>query len=242
MATTDLIRIKRKPTAERPLLGLTILIVEDSRYAAEALRLMSLRSGARIRRADSIAAARRHLAVYQPDVAIVDMGLPDGTGVDLISDMNTQDPRVLTILGTSAETGFSEACTKAGANGFISKPLGSLAEFQQAVLQTLPSGSQPSGLRVVNEATMEPDLMALRDDLVHIENVIEQTNSTPDNRTFAYAAQFLSSLAKSSGQAPLAIAAQRLAKIRAEDPSRRDATQQVSKVITGVLADHPMVI
>jgi PleD family two-component response regulator len=76
--------LRPQPTAERPLLGLTILVVEDSRYASEAIRLMSLRSGARLRRADCLGSAERHLNVYSPTIAIVDLGLPDGSGLDLI--------------------------------------------------------------------------------------------------------------------------------------------------------------
>ena len=75
----------RRPTAEHPLAGLTVLVVEDSRYACEAMRLLCQHSGARLRRADSLAAAARHLRVYRPDVLIVDLGLPDGPGEALIA-------------------------------------------------------------------------------------------------------------------------------------------------------------
>ncbi len=45
----DPLNLMPKPTPNRPLLGLTILIVEDSRYSCEAMRFMALRSGANCR-------------------------------------------------------------------------------------------------------------------------------------------------------------------------------------------------
>ena len=87
------------PTAARPLLGLTVLAVEDSLYACEALRLLCMRSGARIRRADCIASAKRHLQVYRPSVILADVGLPDGSGLDLIKHLSAFTPRINIILG-----------------------------------------------------------------------------------------------------------------------------------------------
>ena len=60
------------------LFAVTILLVEDSRSASEAIRLYAAESGARVRRADSLHAASRHLAIYRPNVVMVDLGLPDG--------------------------------------------------------------------------------------------------------------------------------------------------------------------
>jgi CheY-like chemotaxis protein len=163
------IEFRPRPTADRPLMGLTILVVEDSRYASEAMRLLCLRSGARIRRADCIGSAERHLNVYRPSVAIVDLGLPDGSGLDLIARMHGLRPRVPIVLGTSGcdpEASCQEAMA-AGADGFLPKPIGSLAEFQAAILNLLPAELRPPPLRAVAGGGIEPDPIAYREDLTH---------------------------------------------------------------------------
>lgn len=102
----------------RPLGGLTVLAVEDSRFASEAVRLLCLRSGARIRRADCLRTAARHLQVYRPAAVIVDMGLPDGDGAGLIARLAGQALRVPVILGMSGDPGAEAAARAAGRTAF----------------------------------------------------------------------------------------------------------------------------
>ena len=200
------------PTALRPLLGLTILAVEDSRYACEAMRLLCLRSGARIRRADSMRAARRHLQVYRPSVALIDLGLPDGDGTDLIRELAAAHQRPDVILGISGDPiGEANAMT-AGADGFLPKPIVSLAVFQDAILSQLPADRHPSGPRIVPEDLITPDLIAYRDDIAHVADVLE---SAGDPQTLDYVAQFLRGVALSAKDTEMRQASEALAQKRA---------------------------
>ncbi|MEM6309627.1 MAG: response regulator [Pseudomonadota bacterium] len=197
----------RQPTVSRPLLGLTVLVVEDSRFASEALRLMCLRSGARIRRADSLRSARRHLKVYMPTVAIVDIGLRDGSGVELIRDLSESPGNTAIIFGMSGETDGEMAAKRAGAVGFLAKPVTSLVEFQELILSHLPEDRRPTGLRPISDEQISPDPLALQDDLAHVVDVL---GNARDPETVNYVAQFLRSVATSANDAPLLKAVQAL--------------------------------
>jgi CheY-like chemotaxis protein len=165
---------------------------------------MALRSGARLRRADSIQSAKRHLRVYMPSVIIVDVGLPDGSGLDLIRELSNTRPRVAALIGTSGDELHHTATLKAGADVFISKPYESLASFQQTLLNLFP-GSEPLGLRLVSNDMVHPDPAALRDDLYHAKSLIEHE---PNKPMCDYLRQFLTGVAKSVGDTHLERAAQ----------------------------------
>ncbi len=163
-----------RPSADRPLLGMTVLVVEDSRFASEAMRLLCLRSGARIRRADSIAAAERHLTLYRPSVAIVDLGLPDGSGLDLIARLHAAHPRAAVVIGTSgADRDLAEQeARNAGADGFLPKPIEALAEFQAAILSLVPESLGPERPQPAATGHVTPDLNSYREDLAHAMDLL----------------------------------------------------------------------
>lgn len=199
------------PTPKKPLAGLTVLVVEDSRFASEAVRLLCLHSGARARRADSLEAAHRHLRVYRPSVVICDMGLPDGSGADLIHELAHAEPRVPVLLAMSGDSGAEGAAMAAGADGFLAKPVESLGLFQQTILALLPGDAVPRGPRMLPSAVVRPGPVALADDLGHAAALMAAGEAVP----LDYLAQFLEGVGISAHDAALEAAAARLAQARA---------------------------
>ncbi|MBN2631526.1 MAG: response regulator [Rhodobacteraceae bacterium] len=184
-----------------PLSGVTVLLVEDSRFASDALRLMCHRSGARLRRAATMAQARAHLQMYHPDVVIIDLGLPDGRGDMLIRDI-TLARQGSVVLGLSADPGGRSLALAAGAVGFLEKPLAGLGAFQRAVMRHLPGRFAPT---LAQDGKAAPgDLLALHDDLAHAADLMSLPS---DDSARRYLAGFVAGVARSAGDVDLAHAA-----------------------------------
>ncbi|OSP55707.1 response regulator [Pseudoruegeria sp. SK021] len=198
---------RQLPTAQRPLIGATVLVVEDSRFASEAVRLMCLRSGARIRRADCLKSAYRHLAAYRPSVVIIDLGLPDGPGNDLIRDLASRPDPAPPVIATSGDPSLRDIALTEGARDFLTKPIPSLGIFQETILRLLPAEVQPRGLRVLSDEQLLPDRLAFRNDMEVIAALIDCDTDPPD---IQYIAQFLETVAYSAEDRPLINAARQL--------------------------------
>ncbi|MEM0935841.1 MAG: response regulator [Pseudomonadota bacterium] len=228
------LRWNRKPTPQHPLMGLTILAIEDSRFASEALRLAAMRSGARLRRADCLASARRHLSVYRPAVLLVDLGLPDGCGTELIAEQRDGDIDPPIILAMSGDDAGEARARQAGADGFLAKPLPGLAGFQAAILSHLPEDAHPSGPRPADMSAMEPDALALREDLQRAALALETMGQ---GSKAAYAAQFVASVARSAEDNGLIEAANRFARSHADGHDVDHAHGDLRRILAARLAE-----
>ncbi len=122
------------------LFGVTILLIEDSETTAEALRRLATESGARLRRAGSLAAAYRHLAIHRPNVTIVDLDLPDGSGLWLLRALaEASGPSAALVAMSGNERGsWKTAARDAGASACLVKPVASLRVFQACILGLVP--------------------------------------------------------------------------------------------------------
>ena len=108
--------------------------------------------------------------------------------------LGTGTKRVV-LLGMSGDPGNETVALTAGADAFLAKPVESLAVFQHAILSNLPADARPTGLRLVVDDTIVPDSCALRDDLVHVAEVLAAAESTD---CIDYIARFLAGVARRS--------------------------------------------
>lgn len=104
-------------------MGSVILLVEDNVDIMQANRRMLEMHGYGVSSAASLAEARRELDAGQPDLAVLDIMLPDGSGLDFCGELRERRPGTpvlfLTVLGEKDDvvTGL-----RAGGDDYLTKP------------------------------------------------------------------------------------------------------------------------
>jgi DNA-binding NarL/FixJ family response regulator len=111
-------------TAEAQARRTRVMIVEDH---ADFRELMQVLLGRQpdidlLAQAGSLAEARDQAARFELDVAVLDLGLPDGSGADLIADLRRdgKEVRVL-VLSASLDPAGMEKARSAGADEILDK-------------------------------------------------------------------------------------------------------------------------
>ena len=100
-----------------------LLLVEDERNVAETLIERLAAEGFQAARADSVASARRAIAEAQFELALLDVGLPDGSGFELARVLRARSPATAIIFLT-AHAGAEDRIRglELGADDYIGKP------------------------------------------------------------------------------------------------------------------------
>lgn len=105
---------------------LRALIVEDEAVLARAVGQRLEREGYRCRRAESLAEARRALdGPVPPDLVLLDMRLPDGSGLDLLAEIPPADHQRMAVIVMTAfgDIDNAVAAMKKGAADYLRKPV-----------------------------------------------------------------------------------------------------------------------
>jgi len=178
----------------------TLLLVEDSVYAADAIRLACRHVGLRLRRAASLAEARRHLGLYRPHAVMIDVGLPDGSGAELVAALAAAPERPRLVIATSAESAARAVAEAAGADLFLEKPVSGIRPFQR-IAEAIGSPGRPAS----ENGSVTPDAVALHQDLARLDVLIGNGPASA-----AYAAQFAEAVARAARDGALAACAARV--------------------------------
>ncbi|HEV7499285.1 MAG TPA: sigma-54 dependent transcriptional regulator, partial [Vicinamibacteria bacterium] len=106
--------------SEAPLLR--VLIVDDDPDIAAVFAEIVEREGFSVTLAGSLAAARAQIAAVVPDILLVDIQLPDGSGLELLDVLGPAAPEVVLITGqASVETAVH--ALRLGAVDYLTKPV-----------------------------------------------------------------------------------------------------------------------
>jgi two-component system, NtrC family, response regulator AtoC len=127
-----------------------ILIVEDEALLAKNMQRFLARSGNDVRTAASKRAAIDAMSTFQPDIVIIDHNLPDGSGLDLLNELQQAGDAPHTIFMTGhGSIQLAVDAMKAGASEFVSKPL-VLEELSLTINKLIGSARKDNALSYYN--------------------------------------------------------------------------------------------
>jgi DNA-binding response OmpR family regulator len=106
--------------------GIKILIVEDERHITKFLEFILNKQGYRLRSVSNGRDALDALGAFRPDAVLLDLGLPDISGLELLREIRadeTQGETKVIVLSATLYEGLSEQLKEAGADAQCAKPI-----------------------------------------------------------------------------------------------------------------------
>jgi two-component system response regulator AtoC len=129
-----------------------VLIVDDDANTRDALAALAAQEGFTTAAAGSVAEARIQLVRQRPDVVIMDLKLPDGTGIDLFEDLEDRASIETILITGHASVETAVEALRLGASDYLTKPIN--LQRLKAVLSRVPRSGE-----------LRAEIGALRDEL-----------------------------------------------------------------------------
>jgi two-component system KDP operon response regulator KdpE len=136
-----------------------VLIVDDEPPIRRLLRTALERAGYAVSEAGTAREALAAVAAVHPDVVLLDLGLPDRDGMELVPILRKQSEATLLVVSAREETDEKVAALDLGADDYVTKPFDTnelLARVRAALRHRLSSSGIQS---VVTVGTLQIDLV-----------------------------------------------------------------------------------
>lgn len=138
----------------------TILVIDDEPQIRRAVRNALSGDDSRVVEAATAAAGLDVIATERPDLVVLDLGLPDRSGVDVCRDLRTWSEVPVLVLSARHADEEKAALLDAGADDYLTKPFSTL-ELQARVRALLRrSVRAPGGQTVISSGALVIDLAA----------------------------------------------------------------------------------
>ena len=113
-----------------------ILLVDDDQAILEGVgdRLRSW--GLEVREAATAAGGYAALREEVPDLVLLDIRLPDGNGLDILTDLRERCPSLPVLIISSSTQDAAQESRRRGAEGFLAKPF-KMEDLKKAVFRAL---------------------------------------------------------------------------------------------------------
>jgi len=127
-----------------------ILVVEDEGEIRRFVRLALQRDGFEVFEADGVGRGLIEAASRRPELLVLDLGLPDGDGVDLVRQLRTWSALPILVLSARADERDKVEALDAGADDYLVKPFGAgeLLARVRAPLRRRAPGPPAEGARI----------------------------------------------------------------------------------------------
>jgi two-component system, OmpR family, KDP operon response regulator KdpE len=104
--------------------GPRVLVVEDEPQLRFALRRYLEESGYAVREVEDSAGALREFDGFKPDVVLLDLMLPDGSGVDVCREIRRDHQTPIVVLSALGDEKTKVKALDEGADDYLTKPFG----------------------------------------------------------------------------------------------------------------------
>jgi two-component system, OmpR family, KDP operon response regulator KdpE len=123
-----------------------VLVIDDEGSILRALRINLTARKYEVLTAADGASGLAAIARAHPDVLILDLGLPDMDGADVIKGVRGQASTPIIVLSAAGQESTKVAALDAGADDYVTKPFGMdelLARLRAAVRRAAPAPDEP---------------------------------------------------------------------------------------------------
>lgn len=101
-----------------------VLLIEDEPQIRRFVRVSLEAEGWKVIETETLKQGLTSAATRRPDLVILDLGLPDGDGTDLVRDLRTWSAVPIIVLSARTDENDKVAVLDAGADDYLTKPFG----------------------------------------------------------------------------------------------------------------------